>query len=119
MDGAAAQGDRTATALPNKREHGLGRYAAISTGRNGLTKTSGLGFGDHQDSPGQEAKVEAVVAAATREANADAAKVIIARLFPAATRPISNTHHGSFAPSRAAAARSRGCPRWWKPPTML
>jgi predicted KAP-like P-loop ATPase len=70
-------------------------FAVISAGEEGLTTTNGFGLGQHQDSPAYKVEVEAVVAAATREGSADAAKAIIERLFPAATRHISNTNYGS------------------------
>ena len=67
-------------------------FAAIAAGRDGLTN---VGFSSYQDTSGEKVQVEAVVAAATGESNAEVAKAIIERLFPAAKQHVSNVHYGS------------------------
>jgi hypothetical protein len=58
-------------------------------GGSGVSGRCRLALGSPRDDPRK------VTSRSTREPNADAAKAIIERLFPAATRHISNTHYGS------------------------
>lgn len=70
-------------------------FGAIANGRDALTKPIGLSFERSRDAGTEKAQVEALVTVATRESNADAAKAIIERLFPAGSQHNSNMHYGS------------------------